>query len=371
MRVLVVTVVHTPVDARIHHRQIRGLLRAGHEVVLAGPFDGFGLAVSDVAIPGLECVDLPRARGRHRLPALFAARRLVRRLRQDVDVVLLHDPELVVAVAGLRGGAPIVWDVHEDLAASLADKSWVPRPARGPVRMFAHLLERYAERSHPLLLAERSYASRFRRPHPVVLNLPWLPATTSPPETDRVVYLGRVSELRGGRELIALGKRLAAHGLTLDVIGPVDPSLAADIRAAASAGWLVAHGFLPNAEAVARLAGAMAGVSLLHDHPNYRRSLPTKVVEYQASGVPVVTTPLRLAEEMVRANDSGLVVRFGDVDAAEAAVLSLLRDPEMAARLGRNGRQAAESTWSWDRVCADFVQTLEAVAGSRSRVVSP
>ncbi|SNR87651.1 hypothetical protein SAMN06265360_12647, partial [Haloechinothrix alba] len=32
MRVLVVTVVHNPRDARIRYRQIRALLEAGHEV---------------------------------------------------------------------------------------------------------------------------------------------------------------------------------------------------------------------------------------------------------------------------------------------------------------------------------------------------
>jgi glycosyltransferase involved in cell wall biosynthesis len=60
------------------------------------------------------------------------------------------------------------------------------------------------------------------------------------------------------------------------------------------------------------LDGALAGLSLLHDEPNFRHSLPTKVVEYMARGVPVVTTPLPAAAELARGYECGFVVPFGD-----------------------------------------------------------
>ena len=41
--------------------------------------------------------------------------------------------------------------------------------------------------------------------------------------------------------------------------------------------------------------------------------MPTKVVEYMAHGVPVITTPLPLAVELVQNADCGFVVPFGDV----------------------------------------------------------
>ena len=58
--------------------------------------------------------------------------------------------------------------------------------------------------------------------------------------------------------------------------------------------------FMPNAQALAMLPGALAGLALLHDQPNYAHSLPTKLVEYLAHGVPVVTTPNRTAVELVQ-----------------------------------------------------------------------
>src|SRR5690606_41717814 len=63
---------------------------------------------------GVTPVDLPRAAGRRRLGAVRAARRRIREMRDDVDLVLLHDPDLLLAVAGLRRRPVVVWDVHEE-----------------------------------------------------------------------------------------------------------------------------------------------------------------------------------------------------------------------------------------------------------------
>ena len=45
---------------------------------------------------------------------------MIRKQARDHDVILLHDPELLAAVAGLRRrrGPVVVWDVHEDTAAA-------------------------------------------------------------------------------------------------------------------------------------------------------------------------------------------------------------------------------------------------------------
>ncbi len=359
MRVRVVTVVHTPLDARIHNRQIRALVAAGHDVVFAAPF---AAAQVDPASVGVTTVDLPRATGRTRLGALRAARRLLRTRGAEFDVVLVHDPELLLAVGALPASVPVVWDVHEDLGASLADKAWLPPWLARLVRWSVRRMEARAERRHHLLLAESGYAERFDRDHPVVPNLPWLPDEPTGPTSDRVVYLGRVSRLRGAQDLVEVGRELRAQGLTLEVVGPVDADMRPVVDAAADRGDLVVHGFVPNEQAVRLLDGALAGLSLLHDHPNYRHSLPTKVAEYQASAVPVVTTPLPSAVDMVTAAGSGVVVPFEDPRAAVDAVLALQRDRARARSLGAAGRRDATSGNSWDAQAPRFVAELERAA---------
>lgn len=365
MRVLVLTVVHHPLDARIHHRQVTALLDAGHEVVYAAPFTGYGVPRDEVD-PRVVAVDVPRATRWARLSALRQARSCLRSRAGDVDVAILHDPELLLAGAGLARRLPIIWDVHEDLAASFDDKTWVPRWLVPALRDVVRRLERWAEGTVTLMLAEEGYRARFRGEHPVVPNLPPLPPRPRGPEDDRVVYVGRVSRLRGALELAEVGEALAGAGLRLEVMGSIDGDVEDHLRRAEHAGHLHLEGFVRNDSAMARLDGALAGLSLLHDHENYRHSLPTKVVEYQAAGVPVVTTPLAPAVDLVERCRSGLVVPFADPSAAVEAILALADDRPRARRLGAAGRAAAEAGLSWDAAAPAFVRFVEDVAQSRA-----
>ncbi|WTO34137.1 glycosyltransferase [Streptomyces achromogenes] len=362
MRILVVTVVHHPEDARILHRQIAALRERGHEVVYAAPFAARGA----LPRPYVEGVDLPRAAGRDRRAALRAARVLLAERGPAADVILLHDPELLLALPGtlrrLRraGAVPVtVWDVHEDTAAALAMKGWVPRPLRPPLRAAVRAAERLAERRLRLLLAEDAYQDRFRRRHPVVPNLATPPpGPPPPPGDDRVVYLGQLSRARGALDLIDLA-RLLSPAVRVEAIGTADPEVRDALAAADREGVLRWYGFLPNDRALARLSGALAGLCLLHDQPNYRHSRPTKVVEYMAHGVPVVTTPTPLAAELVERHGCGLVVPYGDPPAAATAIRRLADDTGLRLRAARQGRQAAVSELNWRHRAADFVDLLE------------
>ncbi|MFE0626626.1 glycosyltransferase [Streptomyces sp. NPDC058864] len=377
MHVLVVTVVHHPEDARILHRQIAALIAHGHTVTYAAPFT----ARATPPRPGVEGVDLPRATGRDRRAAVRAARRLLVRRGPAVDAVLLHDPELLLALprtlrhwhrAGVRRPA-VVWDVHEDTAAALTMKAWVPRPLRPPLRLVVRAAELAAERHLHLLLAEDAYQRRFRRAHPVVPNLVTVPSEPPPaPGDDRVVYLGQLSRARGAEELVALA-RLLAPDVRVELIGAADGDVRGLLTAADRDGVLRWHGFLPNDAALGRLRGALAGVSLLRDEANYRHSRPTKVVEYMAYGIPVVSTPNPLAAELVRGHDCGLLVPFEDPAAAADAVRRLRDDPRLRHAMGARGHAAARGALHWPDCAPHFVTSLEgwAVAAAAAAAARP
>ena len=366
---LVVTVVHHPADARIRHRQIQALLDAGWQVTYAAPFAAYGLA-RPVGVPGLTPVELPRSSGRRRLAALRAARRLLRERGADHDVVLLHDPELVPATLGLRLPA-VVWDVHEDTAAALECRPWLPRPLRRPAAVGVRTMERLVERRMPLLLADHHYAARFSRPHPVVPNTTYVPSDPAPaarPDEQgrfRVVYLGSVTMERGARDMTEVARRLrerSAGRVRVQVVGPAHGQASQVLARARDDGDLEWTGFLPNAEAVRMLPGALAGLSLLHDEANFRPSMPTKVVEYMAHAVPVVTTPLPVPAELVSTSGGGVVVPFGDVDAVVEQLLAWADDPASAVRTGRRGHAAARESFDWVTHAPSFLAALEAAA---------
>lgn len=366
-RILVLTVTHPPEDARIRHREIDALLEGGHTVTYAAPFGAWGGARTAPAT-GLRQLEVPRAAGgpHRRLVPVLAAARLALHEAPRHDLVLVHDPELLAVLAVLaaagrvrRGPRPVlVWDVHEDLVGQL-QMVRLPSPLRRIVALVLRGMELTAERMFRLLLAETAYRDRFRRAHPVVPNSVRVPATPPVPaeEKPRVVYLGALTRARGSDQVIAIARALP--DVTVEVLGNARPDVDAELRAASvELPNLDYRGFVPNSQALGRLPGALAGLCLLADQPNYAHSQPTKVMEYMAHGVPVITTPNAASRAMVTEAEAGAVIGFGDVEAAVDAVTRWDADRELQGRLGRNGYLAARERHNWDIDGDRFARTL-------------
>jgi glycosyltransferase involved in cell wall biosynthesis len=356
MRVVVCTVVHHPADARILHREIRALLDAGHDVTYIAPFR----ACDVTPWPELTAADVPRAVGRRRLGALRAARRQLARYAPGADLLLVHDPELLLVLPLIRHRPPTIWDVHEDTAASLATKAWLPPALRRFAAAAVLRAEGIAERHLHLLLAETGYNDRFRGTHPVVPNTTYVPTGPAPYDGQaRVVYVGHISPDRGASEMVALAELVTPHGVTVELVGSADAQARAVLEPAAAAGLIRWHGYTPNDEAMLITDGALAGLSLLRDDPNFRHSMPTKVAEYMARGVPVVTTPLPLAAGLVERSECGFIIPFNDPTAASEAVLTLQRDPALRDAMGARGHRDAAQFLRWPEDALRFVAQLE------------
>jgi glycosyltransferase involved in cell wall biosynthesis len=366
VRVVVCTVVHHPADARIFYREIRALLDAGHDVTYIAPHGEPGQPpVQDQpqdsperTVGSLTTVAIPRAVGRRRFGALRAARAAMAAQMAGADLLLVHDPELLLVLPPRRRRPPTVWDVHEDTAAALTTKSWLPAWLRAVAAGGVHVAEHLAERRLHLLLAEQGYRARFAANHPVVPNTTFVPPEAAPPSGPRrVVYVGWLSPDRGSAEMVELGRMLAPHGIAVELIGQADAAAQAHI--AAGGEFVHWHGFVPNADALRLVEGALAGLSLLQDEPNFRHSMPTKIAEYMARAVPAVSTPLPLAAELVETADAGFVVPFNDPRAAADAILKLDADPGLRVQLGLRAHAYARESLAWAPYAAAFVSELE------------
>ena len=370
MNVVVVTVAHRGDDARIVHRQIRSLLEANHSVTVISADPGEGRSQDP---PGLERIPIRRAVGRRRIRSWREARRATRRFARIADVVIVHDPELVPVIGfGRWKRTALVWDVHEDFVASVSDRRWIPRPLRPVFRRILLVLERVARRRFHVILAEDSYQTRF--PHaPVVPNSTWVIDEPAPVDRDsRVVYVGRISRSRGASTLVSLGEELVARGgPRLVLVGAADADVEPVIADGAARGVLEWRGPLPNPEALALVRGAVAGLSLLSNHPNYVHSRPTKIVEYMAQGTPAISTPLPLAVEMIDASGAGVITSswFGPdlVNEVADAVMAYVSSPALRGQHGAAGWAHVRDNLSWNGDGARFVGLLEGFSASTRR----
>jgi len=74
-------------------------------------------------------------------------------------------------------------------------------------------------------------------------------------------------------------------------------------------------------------------------HPSYREGLPRAVVQGLLSARPVVAYDLDGAPEVCIDGETGFLVKPGDLAGLRTSVERLREDPELAARMGRAGRE--------------------------------
>lgn len=75
---------------------------------------------------------------------------------------------------------------------------------------------------------------------------------------------------------------------------------------------------------------------------------PLKVYEYMAAGLPVVASDIGQIRQILRAGDSGILYRAGNIDHLVEALETLLSDRERAKAMGLRARHIAVSEHSWD-----------------------
>jgi glycosyltransferase involved in cell wall biosynthesis len=92
-------------------------------------------------------------------------------------------------------------------------------------------------------------------------------------------------------------------------------------------------------------------------------NMPVAVLEACAMGLPVVATNVGGIPDLLRDNETALLVPDDDAEAMAAAICRLLDEPDLAGRLSANGRQLAECS-SWERVSPQWLEVFAQVMGS-------
>jgi glycosyltransferase involved in cell wall biosynthesis len=82
--------------------------------------------------------------------------------------------------------------------------------------------------------------------------------------------------------------------------------------------------------------------------PRRIRAVPVKLFEYMAAGLPIVASDLPSQTEVVGGNNAGLLAKPEVPETFVRAILQLLDDRELAARLGENGRNAFLKHYCWE-----------------------
>lgn len=357
-RIAHLSTVHQSWDNRILNKECRALSEAGFDVHLVVSAD------EDRVTHGVQ-VHAIRRRGRaaRLVASQLEAWRALDRIRPEL--LHFHDPELIpMALAyGRRHRIPVVYDAHEDLVKQIDTKPYLRGPAKHLARAAAARLVRLADRRCDAIVTVideiactfRTHRGGLERPVVVVKNLPW--AADFPPCTDvaaarTAVYTGDISVERGLERMVdaveAADARLVTAGRCL-----------VDEARLTSSPRVEHHGLVPPSELPGIIGQGRVGLVLLSRLPNYEHSLPTKVFEYMACGIPFLASDFAYWQELFGGVEAGVFVDPDDQPAVRRALTDLLDDPERCARLGANGRRVVEERFGFEAESGHLVALCE------------
>ncbi len=306
------------------------LREAGVEVSVVSPasFRHYGIAYGDGIANNLRA-----EKWRVLLLPLFllSFARAARRAARGADVVHAH--WLPSGIAGLATRKPLIvqlWGSDVELAKRLP---WLFRPILRQARIVICA-------STALAADARALGARDVRIIPSGVEIP--ESVADPDEPPHVLYVGRLSEEKGVRDLAA-----AAAGLPLVVVG--DGPLR-DL-------FPQAVGFVPHEELGPYYERASVVVV-----PSRREGYGVVAREAMAYGRPVVATNVGGLPDAVEDGVTGLLVERGDSVALRTTLDRLLGDESLRRGLGSSARRAVKDRVSWEAATRATIEIYRSVA---------
>jgi glycosyltransferase involved in cell wall biosynthesis len=292
--------------------------------------------------------------------------------RSRANLILVRDIPLAPAalLAGRRFGVPVLIDLAENYPAMLEDqRRYSPRNALGSALRhpaLASAVERMVlrradhivvvvEESRDRLIAMGNEPSRIT----IVTNTPplerWRDAARAsrPLAEDDAVHLVYLGNLDGSRGLdtairaVALLKERGRHA-RLSIIGS-GPSIEPLRELAAALGIadrVAITGRLPFAEVERIMTQANVGLIPHYSTPAWNSTIPNKLYDFMAMGMPVVVSDARPTARVLEEVQCGRVFRERDVEDL-AAAMTEMGDGAKRMQLGERGRRAFESKYNW------------------------
>jgi glycosyltransferase involved in cell wall biosynthesis len=188
----------------------------------------------------------------------------------------------------------------------------------------------------------------------------------SSPDGHTILFAGRVTPLKRVLDLIqAFAKIAQVPSAQLRIAGECssERSYVESVR-----------GFIQkaNLEDQVHLLGALPEDAVLREFvgcdvlalPSAQENLSMVIAQAMAAGKPVVATPVGGIPEMVSDGETGFLVDVGDVDRLADALLRLLRDPSLRARMGQSGREFALENYGADTVARRTYNVYQKVAAT-------
>lgn len=157
-----------------------------------------------------------------------------------------------------------------------------------------------------------------------------------------VLFVGRLQEEKGIEDFMEAAERCPEIAFAIIGDGPLSGEVRKRMTRVKNLVW---QGVLPVEETAKRIAAARIVVVPSRWYEN----APYVVLEAMAAGIPVIATCIGGLPELVRENETGLLVPPRDAEALAVAVQTLYSDPLRCRTMGDRAQEIARTEYGPDR----------------------
>jgi len=349
-RVCVMSSVHPVYDTRIYYKEILSLKKKGlHITYINREKEGFDRnGVYHVRL------EVASSRIRRMLTSFWKMYKLA--INQDDEVYHFHDPELLLTGLLLRlRGKKVIYDVHEDVPRQILHKQYLKPFIRPFVSALFEFFEKLiARRFSAIITATPKIESVFKskrinavsiKNYPKIEEFVTIQSKPSVHEKDGMCYVGGIREDRGIFEML---EACALGSIKLTIAGRFDsPNLEEKCKASPYWGNVDFRGYVGREEVADVMTSSLAGLMVLYPTNQYLESLPIKMFEYMAAGIPVIGSDFPLWKGILADGRCGVCVNPRDISEIVAAIRYYGEKAKRHYDDGNNGRKLVETKYNW------------------------
>ncbi|HEY5346334.1 MAG TPA: glycosyltransferase family 4 protein [Verrucomicrobiae bacterium] len=176
--------------------------------------------------------------------------------------------------------------------------------------------------------------------------------------------IGRLFKLKGHADLLAAFAKIlpqVPHARLLFIgDGSLRGEIENQIHALGLAGKVIFTGLVAPSE-VARYVGVMDCLA----HLSYREALSRALPQALAAGKPVIAYDFDGADEICLENETGFLIRTGDIETAAQKLLQFANDAALRKKFGERGQQFVKENFSVEKMVADQYAVYQKLAAER------
>ena len=263
-------------------------------------------------------------------------------------------------------GSKIIYEVQENLYKKIAtkthNKNWLFQ------KIFS-FFDQKARQHFYLVFTEDAYLKEYndlKKSSAVVHNFAKKEWTTRPlpnPISTDFFYAGVISNERGFDTIVAAISilKIKYPTIKLHLFGRlnIDPNLIQGFDVVKDN--LIFYGYIDQEIAFKTSQNCIAGLALLKPVGDYPDSYPSKIFDYMALGLPVITSDFEIYKNVVEASECGFCISAFDAETLGNKMTWLIENPSKQQRMGVNGRAAIIEKYNWENEAEKLIKLCSQV----------